>query len=55
MRVLVVGDSARNIFQSEAAAAKQRAVAIVVHDGLTPAERYETFRESSHAPLVGIR
>jgi hypothetical protein len=54
MRVLVVGDSARNI-QSEAPAAKLRAVASVVHDGFTPAEPYETFRELSHAPVARVR
>jgi putative autoinducer-2 (AI-2) aldolase len=35
----------RNIFQSEAPAAMLQAVAGVVHDGLSPAEAYETFRE----------
>jgi hypothetical protein len=55
MRVLVAGDSARNIFQSGAPAAKLRAVASVVHDDFTLAELYETFREPSHAPVAGVR
>jgi putative autoinducer-2 (AI-2) aldolase len=38
-------DMGRNIFQSEAPAAMLQAVAGVVHDGLSPAEAYETFRE----------
>ena len=40
MRVLVVRDSARKIFQSGAP--------------FTPAEPYEAFREPSHPPLEGV-
>jgi putative autoinducer-2 (AI-2) aldolase len=40
-------DMGRNIFQSSAPSAMIRAVARVVHDGVTPAEAYETFRELS--------
>jgi hypothetical protein len=55
MRGLVVGDSARNIFQSGAPAAKLSAVARVVHDDFPLAEPCETFRELSHAPGAGVR
>jgi putative autoinducer-2 (AI-2) aldolase len=48
-------DMGRNIFQSEAPAAMLRAVASVVHDGSSPAEAYETFRELSHSKLEGVR
>jgi 3-hydroxy-5-phosphonooxypentane-2,4-dione thiolase len=40
-------DMGRNIFQSEAPAAMLQAVAGVVHDGLSPAEAHEVFRELS--------
>jgi hypothetical protein len=55
MRVLVVGDSERNIFQLEAPTAKLRAVASTVHDGSTPPDPYEMSHELSHAPLEGVR
>jgi putative autoinducer-2 (AI-2) aldolase len=48
-------DMGRNIFQSEAPAAMLRAVASVVHDGSSPAEASETFRELSHSKLEGVR
>jgi 3-hydroxy-5-phosphonooxypentane-2,4-dione thiolase len=44
-------DMGRNIFQSHAPAAMLRAVAAVVHDGLSPAEAYELFQDLSHSPV----
>jgi putative autoinducer-2 (AI-2) aldolase len=40
-------DMGRNIFQSVAPGAMIQAVSGVVHDGLSPAEAYEVFRELS--------
>jgi putative autoinducer-2 (AI-2) aldolase len=37
----------RNIFQSEAPAAMLQAVSGLVHEGLSPAEAHEIFRELS--------
>jgi 3-hydroxy-5-phosphonooxypentane-2,4-dione thiolase len=44
-------DMGRNIFQSDAPAAMLRAVAAVVHDGLSPAEAYELFQDLSRSPV----
>jgi 3-hydroxy-5-phosphonooxypentane-2,4-dione thiolase len=41
-------DMGRNIFQSDAPAAMLQAVCSVVHDGTTPRDAHELFRELSH-------
>ena len=38
-------DMGRNIFQSDAPAAMIQAVGAIVHDGSTPAEAYELYRQ----------
>ena len=43
-------DMGRNIFQSEDPAAMIQAVRRVVHDGASPEEAYERFRELAHRP-----
>jgi putative autoinducer-2 (AI-2) aldolase len=44
-------DMGRNIFQSEHPAAMIQAVRRVVHDGATPDEAYELYRELAHQPV----
>ena len=49
-------DMGRNIFQSEAPAAMIQAVRRVVHDGASPDEAYELFRElARHGAPAGVR
>jgi 3-hydroxy-5-phosphonooxypentane-2,4-dione thiolase len=48
-------DMGRNIFQSESPAAMIRAVGTVVHEGSSPADAYELFRELAHEGLAAAR
>jgi len=44
-------DMGRNIFQSESPAAMIQAVGKIVHEGASPDDAYEVFRELAHSPV----